>query len=261
MPLSALRRQPRGVLATVVVALVLAVVVAVLVWRRTTGPSFETARQARLGPVVLVPGYGGGTEGLTALAARLQAQGRTATVLRLEGDGTGDLRVQAALLGRTVDALRAAGAPSVDIVGYSAGGVVARLWATDDGGAAFARRVVLLGTPNHGAQVAGLGAALGGAICPPGCRQLAPDSALLAGLNDAGLPAGPQWVSLWTTQDEVVTPPDSARIDGAVDVPVQQVCPSAQVAHGTLPTAPASSALVLQALGVAPFTVPTTCPV
>ena len=106
-----------------------------------------------------------------------------------------------------------------------------------------------------------LGAALGGAICPPGCRQLAPDSALLAGLNDAGLPAGPQWVSLWTTQDEVVTPPDSARIDGAVDVPVQQVCPSAQVAHGTLPTAPASSALVLQALGVAPFTVPTTCPV
>ena len=260
MPHSDLRRRPRVVVAAVVVAVVLAAVVAVIVSRRGAAPALDSGRQLLPGPVVLVPGYGGGTDALTALAARLQAQGRTATVLHLEGDGTGDLRVQAALLGRTVDALRADGAPSVDVVGYSAGGIVARLWASDNGGAAVARRIVLLGTPNHGAQIAGLGAAFGGALCPPGCRQLAPDSELLAGLNGEGLPAGPQWVSIWTTQDEVVTPPDSARIDGAVDVPVQEVCPSAQVAHGALPTAPGSSELVLQALAVAPFTVPATCP-
>ncbi|HET8971395.1 MAG TPA: hypothetical protein VFN19_10070 [Candidatus Nanopelagicales bacterium] len=260
MPASDQPRRAPAFLAVVVVALVLVAVAAVIVSRRGGSPTLDSGRQALPGPVVLVPGYGGGTEALTTLAARLRAQGRAATVLHLEGDGTGDLREQAALLGRTVDALRAAGAPSVDVVGYSAGGIVARLWASDNGGAALARRIVLLGTPNHGAQIAGLGAAFGGALCPPGCRQLAPDSELLAGLNDEGLPVGPQWVSIWTTQDEVVTPPDSARIDGAVDVAVQEVCPSAQVAHSGLPTAPSSSALVLRALAVAPFTSPATCP-
>lgn len=252
-------RRPRVVIA-VLVAVGLVLAIAVALSRRSAAPELDAARQVLVGPVVLVPGYGGGTGGLTTLAGRLQAQGRTVTVLQLEGDGTGDLRVQAALLGRTVDALRAAGAPSVDVVGFSAGGIVARLWASENGGAALARRIVMLGTPNHGTQLAGLGAAFGGAACPPGCRQLAPDSALLADLNNAGLPAGPQWVSIWTTQDEVVTPPDSAQLEGAVDAPVQDVCPSAQVAHGELPTARSSSALVLRALAVAPFAVPAACP-
>jgi pimeloyl-ACP methyl ester carboxylesterase len=181
-------------------------------------------------------------------------------VLKLVGDGTGDLRAQAALLDQTVRALQADGAPTVDVVGYSAGGVVARLWATDLGGASVARRIVMLGTPNHGTEIAGLGAFIGGGACPEACRQLAPDSDLLAGLNDVGLPAGPQWVSVWTEQDEVVTPPDSAQVDGAVDLPVQQVCSAAQVAHGRLPTDPTVQRFVIDALGIPQFVVPTTCP-
>src|SRR5580704_9359703 len=51
--------------------------------------------QDRLGPVLLVPGYGGETGSLDALASRIRAEGRQAIVLRLPGTGTGSLVVDA----------------------------------------------------------------------------------------------------------------------------------------------------------------------
>ena len=209
------------------------------------------------GPVVLVPGYGGGTDGLDALAVRLRAAGHTVTVLQLVGDGTGDLQTQAVKLKATVDGLVSAGATSVDVVGYSAGGVVTRIWAGELGGAAVARRIVLLGSPNHGTALAGLGVALGSSLCSLACQQLAPDSALLKRLDaDRDAPAGPQWVSIWTTTDQVVTPPESARLAGASGLTVQSVCADDQVEHGQLPTDPAVQGLVVRALAATPWTVP-----
>jgi hypothetical protein len=74
------------------------------------------------------------------------------------------------------------------------------------------------------------------AQCPAACRQLAPGSDLLAELNDGDeTPPGPSWVSIWTTQDRTVTPPESARLDGALELPVQSVCADARVEHGDLP--------------------------
>ena len=126
--------------------------------------------QNRPGTVLLVPGYGGGTGALSTLASALRASGRTVVIVQLPGDGTGDLNRQA-------DALDAAAAKalhgdvrSVDVVGYSAGGVVARLWARDHDGTHRARRVVTIGAPHHGAELAGAGAALGGSGCPDGQR-------------------------------------------------------------------------------------------
>ena len=105
--------------------------------------------QDALGPVLLVPGYGGPGTGLLAMAGRIEAAtGRTAEVLTLAGDGTGDLSAQVGVLAAAVDGALAAGAPSVDVVGYSAGGVVAGLWVARDGeAAAKARRVITLGAP------------------------------------------------------------------------------------------------------------------
>ncbi len=143
------------------------------------------------------------------------------------------------------------------MIGYSAGGVVARLWATELMGASKARRIVLLGSPNHGTEVAGLGAFIGGGLCPEACQQLAPDSAVLRSLNSGDVtPSGPQWVTMWTNQDQVVTPPDSARLDGAVEVVAQDVCPGVQIDHSQLPTAPLMQGLVLRAVAVPLMTEP-----
>jgi hypothetical protein len=61
-------------------------------------------------------------------------------------------------------------------------------------------------------------------------------------------------VSIWTTQDQTVTPPDTARLDGAINVPVQSVCADARVSHSDLPSAPLVQAMVLAELGVGPPT-------
>ncbi|MFI5099641.1 MAG: lipase family alpha/beta hydrolase [Actinomycetes bacterium] len=164
--------------------------------------------------------------------------------------------VQAKLLQTTVNGLLAHGARSVDVVGYSAGGIVARLWADELGGAAHARRMVLLGSPNHGTDVAALAAGFGSGLCPPACRQLVPDSPLLHSLNESGPSAGPGWVSIWTEQDQIVTPPDSAHLDGAVNVTVQSLCAGEQVDHGSLPTDPVVQGLVVRALAVDRFVAP-----
>ncbi len=237
----------------VVVALVLAgaAVLGVVLVQRPSAGDADPVAQDRLGPVLLVPGYGGDTRALQSLADRLGAAGRDATVVDLPGDGTGDLTAAAdALDAAARAALARTGDPAVDVVGYSAGGIVARLWVAD-GHAASVRRVVTLGSPHHGTDLAGLADSLVPGQCPLACRQLAPGSDLLAELNAGDeTPPGPSWVSIWTTQDRTVTPPDSAQLDGALELPVQSVCAGAQVAHGDLPRDPLVQGMVLAELAV-----------
>ena len=254
--------SPRRRLLLLGVAGVVGVALLIVLGLRLFGGSGDTGvrpDQARPGTVVLVPGYGGSRAALSRLADRLEAEGRTTDVLTLPGDGTGDLLEQANTLDSAVRAALSKGAPSVDVIGYSAGGVVTRLWVARHHGAEVARRIVTLGSPLHGARIAGVGAALAPDACPQACRELAPGSDLLDGI-DGPIPAGLPWLSIWTENDETVQPPDSARLAGAVNVPLQGICPSARVAHGDLPTDPDVTALVLDALGTAPLTAPTTCP-
>ncbi|MCZ2819925.1 lipase [Modestobacter sp. VKM Ac-2977] len=244
-------------LALVLLALVAVVAVAAVAVLRLTGPD-DAARPAAVeeltpGPVLLVPGYGGSVSSLQPLADRLAASGRDATVVPVPDDGTGDLAASAAVLGTAVDeALARTGAESVDVVGYSAGGVVARLWAAD-GGADQARRVLTLGSPHHGTTVADLAARFLAAECPEACQQMTTGSPLLAELNAGDeTPAGPTWVSVWTTLDGTVTPPESAELDGALNLPVQSVCADADVSHGQLPSDGLVQAIVLAQLAAGP---------
>ncbi|WP_211245927.1 esterase/lipase family protein [Actinomadura oligospora] len=219
---------------------------------RDAGPA---ADQSTPGPVVLVPGYGGGTDGLAVLARRFERLGRRAVIVLPPGNGTGDLRKQADSLDRRVNALLRGGAPSVDVVGYSAGGVVTRLWARDHNGAHKARRIVTLGSPHQGADVSAAGAALSPGACPTACQQLVPDSPLLRGLGDR-VGDSPEWMSVWTTRDQVVTPPESARLDGAINVVLQEICPDVRTGHDALPSDPLVGGLVLRALGSDLMTTP-----
>jgi triacylglycerol lipase len=221
-----------------------------------TGQAVTLPAQDRPGPVLLVPGYGGGTSALDWLAGRIRATGRTATVLHLPGTGTGSLVSDAALLNVAVSQALHAGAPSVDVIGYSAGGVVALIWARHDHGAAKARRVITLGSPFHGTALASDAEAFVPGACPIACQQLIPNSRLLTSLG-TGNPAGlPRWLSLWTTDDTTVKPPDSARLAGAINVPVQSLCPAARISHSELPTTPVVAAIVLGEIGSGPLRYP-----
>jgi triacylglycerol lipase len=212
-----------------------------------TGPAGAAVTPAR-SDVLLVPGYGGSTTALDQLAGRIRATGRWATVVRLPGDGTGDLRAQAAVLNGYVNQALTSGSGPVTVIGYSAGGVVAWLWDVDYHGTGRVRRFITLGSPLHGARLAALGTAFDPGECPVACQQLVPGSSLLAALQRAPATARPPWLSLWTTGDQVVQPPDSARLPGAVNVPLQSICPGVNVSHGQLPVNSLVAGIVLQAI-------------
>jgi triacylglycerol lipase len=238
--LSRRRRVLLGGLALVVV--VACVVIGVLV------PGGEPEPVAgRPGTVLLVPGYGGGTTSVDVLAARIRATGRAATVVQLAGNGTGDLAVQARVLEGYVNRAIGAGSGPVTVIGYSAGGVVAWLWDVDYGGAARASTIITLGSPLHGARIAAVGTGYDPAECPVACQQLVPGSALLTMLQQSAAPR-PPWLSLWSADDQTVQPPDSARLSGAVNVPLQSICPAVDIQHDELPTAPLVVGIVLRTL-------------
>lgn len=250
--LSPRRRMLLAGLAVAVVAGAIAGVAGSL----RTSPAVTGASENRPGDVLLVPGYGGSTTALDGLAAKISAVGRTAIVVHLAGNGTGDLRVQADVLNGYVNEALSAGSGPVTVIGYSAGGVVAWLWDEEYHGVAKAGEIITLGSPLHGADLAGLGAAFVPSECPTACQQLVPGSAMLTSLQQTAAATRPPWLSLWTTDDQVVQPPASARLPGAVNVPLQSICPGVSIQHGQLPTSPLVVGIVLRALGSARLTAP-----
>ncbi len=215
----------------------------------------EPAEQP-LSAVVLVPGYGGSPSSVRSLAAALSAAGHPVSTVTLPGDGTGDIVAMAPVLADAVGRASATGAP-VDVVGFSMGGLVARAWARDLGGAAIARRVVTVGTPNAGTETAALGATLG--ACPTACQQMVPGSELLERLNSPDpTPDGPAWITVRSSTDEVVRPDGTTAMDGASNVLLQEVCSDVEVAHGQLVTQRLSVAIVVRAVAQQPWNTPTT---
>lgn len=237
--------------AVLLVALVIVGTAAVALVRRE--PPLSPVAQDRPGPVLLIPGYGGSTTALEVMAEALTAAGRDVRIVEAPGAGTGDLRQRAADLDRAVaQTLEETGATSVDVVGYSAGGVVLRIYVADLGGGWTVRRAVTLASPHHGTDLAALGTSLGAQNCPVGCAQLDPDSDLLRELNAGDeSPPGPIWVALWTEDDQTVVPPASGELDGALAYPVQDICPGLRVTHADAPRTPQVIAMVSAALGTA----------
>jgi triacylglycerol esterase/lipase EstA (alpha/beta hydrolase family) len=241
-------------------ALVVAAIVAValVVVKVSEGPKGPIS-QSKPGPVILIPGYGGNTELLVPMVDALRADGRLVAVFTPTGGEAGDLRVQARLLrALATRTLRTTGSRSVDVVGYSAGGIIARLWVRDYGGAKVVRRVMTISSPNHGTKNANIRALTIGQACPKACVQMSKGSDLLRRL-DAGdeTPAGPKWITIRSSSDLVVEPTSSAELDGALNLLVQTGCPAAKTAHTGMPAHPYVLAALASALGSDPPKAPT----
>ena len=178
-PLSGLAPARRRLVVISLGILAVALVTVIGTFTVTELNGGSPADQSRLGPVIVVPGYGGGMDDLAPLIAELRQEGREAVPFVPTEGGTGDLRVQARRLGELAErTLSRTGDDSVDVIGYSAGGVVVRLWIRDNDGASVVRRVLTLGSPHHGSDVAALAADVAGG-CPTACEQLATGSDLL----------------------------------------------------------------------------------
>ena len=194
----------------------------------------ETARPVAADPpVLLVPGLGGTTSDFVILEAALEEEGREVVLVELDPDWP-DFDTQVAILDAAVG-----DSAEVDVVGFSAGGLVARQWAAE-GGTEAARRIVTVATPNHGTRRAVLGV-----DCTAACLDLLAGSDLVAGLNAGDeTPAGADWGTVWSSTDGVVVPARSARLEGAVDVRVQDVCPDSTPSHLEMLSEPVAAMVV-----------------
>jgi triacylglycerol esterase/lipase EstA (alpha/beta hydrolase family) len=138
--------------------------------------------------------------------------------------GTGEIRNSAQELNAFVDKVRAAtGAPEVDLVGHSQGGMMPRWYLKFLGGAAEVNTLVGLSPSNHGTTVAGIGllarffpggSQFTGALCPA-CEEQIVGSQFLAELNSGGdTVPGVEYTVIQTRYDQVVTPYTSAFLSG-----------------------------------------------
>jgi triacylglycerol esterase/lipase EstA (alpha/beta hydrolase family) len=159
-------------------------------------------------PVLLLHGYGCNSGYWAHLMPLLDAARISHASVDLE-PVAGDIDGYVPLVERAVRDLQSAtGAPKVAIVAHSMGGLVARAWMRAHGRSAVAR-VITLGTPHHGTALARFG--LG-----RNAFQMRDNSdwlrALAAG-EDASIRA--LVTSLYTHHDNIVSPRESGRLEGA----------------------------------------------
>lgn len=177
--------------------------------------------------------------------------------------GTGDIAASAGQLASFVTrVLGATGAPKVDIVGHSQGGMMPRYYLKFLGGAAKVRTLVGLAPSNPGTSVDGLTtltqdlglfgvfSVILGSSCE-GCVEQQAGSPFLAQLNSGGdTVPGVSYTVIETRDDEVVTPYTSAFLAGSAvtNITVQNQCPLNQSDHLEIAYDPVAMADTLNAL-------------
>jgi pimeloyl-ACP methyl ester carboxylesterase len=177
--------------------------------------------------------------------------------------GTGDIAASAGQLSAFVNqVLAATGAPKVDIVGHSQGGMMPRFYLNFLGGAGKVDKLVGLAPSNFGTTLDGL-TSLGmvlGLLAPvnvglttfcTSCVQQEVGSAFLQQLNQMPTVPGVQYTVIETKGDEVVTPFRNAFLPAAANVTnilVQDQCPLDASDHVELANDPIAMQDMLNAL-------------
>ena len=120
---------------------------------------------------------------------------------------TQDVRGAARRLEQTVEAIcQQTGYERIHVIGHSMGGIIARYYVQRMGGDERVHTLVTLGSPHGGTRAARL--------LPRGvCRQLRPNSDVIAELAAPTEQCRTRFLSFWSDLDVLISPKRAARID------------------------------------------------
>ena len=153
---------------------------------------------------------------------------------------TSDVRTAAATLGDAVEQVCAeTGYERVHVVAHSLGGVVSRYYVQRMRGDARVHTLVTLGSPHGGTSSARL-------VPLRLCRQLRPDSDLMAELKAPADGCRTRFLAVWSDLDQLIYPKRNARIDHP-DLDARNVMLRG-IGHMSLPVDPRVARLVTRAL-------------
>lgn len=191
---------------------------------------------------LLIPGFYNDATFLSSLEAALLAEGFSARAWAPQpSNGDAPLEVLASQL---VELIADSVEPgqTVNLVGFSMGGLICRLYVQQMGGIARVRRLITLATPHHGTIMAYL-------FKRPACYQMRPGSAFLAELNRDLAPLQQvNFTSIWTPLDLTIVPATSSLL------PVGEMIQIWSPFHATLPVDPRIVRQVITELRKSPAT-------
>jgi pimeloyl-ACP methyl ester carboxylesterase len=190
------------------------------------------AHRAGADPIILVGGFANSASGWDEWKRSMQADGFDVYVFDPPSVGLGDMDDSARAVAAYIEYVRRKTGRKVDVVGFSEGGVLARMAVARYGALGSVDRLVSLATPHGGVPLSGLYDAIKGfgilrRALPTAAAQLLDGSEVLTRIarEDEHLrrgrdPRAPRYASVYSrTIDPIVTPWLSS-LEGAVNVPV-----------------------------------------
>jgi triacylglycerol esterase/lipase EstA (alpha/beta hydrolase family) len=183
-------------------------------------------------PIVLVGGFANAPRGWNEWVRSLRGDGfQDINVFDLPSRGLGDMHESGELLARYIDDVAARTGRKVDVIGFSEGGLLARMAVGELKRSDKVDRLIGLATPNAGIQL------LAGAYAKapklarwvdkqiPAYGQLLEGSAVLGEIASGDAPlraakSGVRYASIYSKSTDTMVNASSARLDGAVNVPV-----------------------------------------
>lgn len=159
-------------------------------------------------PLVVLPGLADNTSIFTDLKQALDECSAGPVVSFSYSPLISDVRTAAARLADQIEQLCAVtGASTVDIVGHSLGGIIARYYVQCLGGQARVENLVTIATPHRGTIVAWLLSPL------PVVRQLRPGSDLMLELDEPVPGCTTHFVTYFSDADQLILPARNGRLD------------------------------------------------
>jgi triacylglycerol lipase len=176
-------------------------------------------------PILFVHGWNSNSSTWTTMVGRFQADGWTAAELNNWSYNTSQSNATTAgQIATKVDQILAAtGAPKVDLITHSMGGLSSRYYVKNLGGDAKVDDWVSLGGPNHGTDTANF-------CFQTSCVEMRQGSSFLKALNSGDeTPGAVTYRTWWSPCDEVINPDSSVALSGATNT--QTACMSHSSLH------------------------------